>query len=123
MQPSDTAYPRLKTRLTTQELEQFYTPTDEELLFCNKATISSTTRLNFVVLLKTFQRLGYFIMFNEVPDAIVEHISLCINRHHPNRKKLGLYDQSEARRKHLLSISVENFPPVSVQKFPHGLAG
>lgn len=60
MQPSDTAYPRLKTGFTTQELEQFYTPTDEELLFCNKATLSSTTRLNVVVLLKTFQRLGLF---------------------------------------------------------------
>ena len=69
MQASDTAYPRLKTRLIALELEQFYTPTDEELLFCNKATLSSTTRLNFVVLLKTFQRLGYFIMFNQVPDA------------------------------------------------------
>jgi|GEM_PF-6699073 len=28
MQPSDTAYPRFKTRLTQAELEQFYTPTE-----------------------------------------------------------------------------------------------
>ena len=34
MQPSDTAYPRFKTRLTQAELERFYTPTDEELEFC-----------------------------------------------------------------------------------------
>jgi hypothetical protein len=59
MQPSDTAYPRFKTRLTQAELEQFYTPTDEELAYCINVTLSPTTRLGFVVLLKTFQRLGY----------------------------------------------------------------
>ena len=67
MQPSDTAYPRFKSRLTQAELEQFYTPTDEELTFCANATRLPTTQLDFVVLLKTFQRLGYFVLSNEVP--------------------------------------------------------
>lgn len=40
MQPSDTAYPRFKTRLTQAELEQFYTPTEEELAYCTNVTLS-----------------------------------------------------------------------------------
>ena len=80
MQPSDTAYPRFKTRLTQAELEQFYTPTDEELAFCANVTRLPTTQLGFVVLLKTFQRLGYFVSSNEVPQTIVEHIAAVINR-------------------------------------------
>ena len=100
MQPSDTAYPRFKTRLTQAELEQFYTPTDEELAFCANVTLSPTTRLGFVVLLKTFQRLGYFVPSNKVPEAIIEHIATVIKRR-LDREGLRRYDQSEVRHKHL----------------------
>lgn len=103
MQPSDTAYPRFKTRLTQAELEQFYTPTDEELAFCASVTLSPTTRLGFVVLLKTFQRLGYFVPSNKVPEAVIEHIATVIKRS-PDREGLRRYDQSEARRKHLAVV-------------------
>ena len=103
MQPSDTAYPRFKSRLTQAELEQFYTPTDEELAFCASVTLSPTTRLGFVVLLKTFQRLGYFVPSNKVPEAVIEHIATVIKRS-PDREALRRYDQSEARRKHLAVV-------------------
>ncbi|MBA3755683.1 MAG: DUF4158 domain-containing protein [Nitrosomonas sp.] len=52
MQPNDTAYPRFKSRLSQSELEEFYTPSDAELMFCNSNIRSSTTRLGFVLLLK-----------------------------------------------------------------------
>nr|WP_115369994.1 DUF4158 domain-containing protein [Yersinia ruckeri] len=58
MQPQDTAYPRFKSRLTPSELERFYTPTEDELAFCVTAARSPTTRMGFVILLKTFQRLA-----------------------------------------------------------------
>jgi len=103
MQPSDTAYPRFKTRLTPAELERFYTPTDEELAYCASVTLAPTTRLGFVVLLKTFQRLGYFVPSKEVPEAIIEHIATVIKRR-VDRKVLRGYDQSEARRKHLAAV-------------------
>ena len=103
MQPSDTSYPRFKTRLSQVELEQIYTPTDEELTFCSSVTLSPTTRLGFVVLLKTFQRLGYFVPSNKVPEAIIEHIATVINRR-VDRDGLRRYDQSEARRKHLAVV-------------------
>jgi len=103
LQPSDTAYPRFKTRLTSAELERFYTPTDEELAFCANVTRLPTTQLGFVVLLKTFQRLGYFVPSNEVPEAIIEHIATVINRR-ADREGLCRYDQSEARRNHLAAV-------------------
>jgi len=31
-------------------------------------------------LLKTFQRLGYFVPTNEVPEAVIEHIATAIKR-------------------------------------------
>ncbi len=115
MQPSDTAYPRFKARLTSAELEQFYTPTDEELTFCANVTLSPTTRLGFVVLLKTFQRLGYFVPSNKVPEAIIEHIATMINRR-VDRDGLHRYDQSEARRKHLAVVrSFLGVKPFSAQ--------
>jgi hypothetical protein len=36
---------------------------------------SSIARLGFLILLKTFQRLGYFVLIREVPVRIVEHIA------------------------------------------------
>jgi TnpA family transposase len=103
MQPSDTAYPRFKTRLTQAELEQFYTPTDEELAFCANVTRLPTTQLGFVVLLKTFQRLGYFVLSNQVPEAVIEHIALVIN-HRVDREILQRYDQSKVRYNHLAAV-------------------
>ena len=103
MQPSDTAYPRFKTRLTQAELEQFYTPTDEELGFCATVTRLPTTMLGFVVLLKTFQRLGYFVPSSKVPEAIIEHIATVIN-YRVDREVLHRYDQSKVRDKHVASV-------------------
>jgi len=103
VQPSDTAYPRFKTRLTQTELEQFYTPTDEELAFCANVTRLPTTQLGFVVLLKTFQRLGYFVISNEVPETIIKHIARVINRR-VDREGLHSYDQSKVRYNHLASV-------------------
>jgi hypothetical protein len=61
---------------------------------------SATARLGFLVLLKTFQRLGYFVMIRDVPASIVEHIA-----HDQGflEKPGGLdeYDASGTRRRHV----------------------
>jgi Tn3 transposase DDE domain/Domain of unknown function (DUF4158) len=103
VQPSDTAYPRFKSRLSQSELEEFYTPSDTELMFCNTATKSTTTRLGFAILLKTYQRLGYFVTSKQVPNSIIEHIAASLNE--PcDKDNLGEYDISQARRKHLSAV-------------------
>jgi hypothetical protein len=52
--------------------------TDVELACCDTATRSSTTRLGFALLLKTYQRLGYFVTSEQVPNAIAEHVAICL---------------------------------------------
>ena len=103
MQPSDTAYPRFKSRLSQTELERFYTPTDTEGRFCDGATRTSTTRLGFTLLLKTYQRLGYFVASDQVPNAIAEYIAANIGEPY-DRDNLRRYDASPARRKHLSAV-------------------
>lgn len=93
MQPSDTAYPRFKSRPSQAELERLYTSTDTERIFCESTTRSCTTRLGFVLLLKTTQRLGYFVTSEHIPNVIVEHIAIVISEHY-DRNSLQQYDTS-----------------------------
>lgn len=103
MQPSDTAYPRFKSRPSSAELERSYTPCENERVFCDSHTRSQTTRLGFVLLLKTYQRLGYFVTSEQVPDAIVEHVAAAVNES-GDREALRQYDLSQARRKHVSAV-------------------
>jgi len=73
-----TAYPRFKPTPSTQELLDLYTPTAEELAFAQQVTRSSAHLFTLVVLLKAFQRLGYFPQLAEVPVAIVRHLRVCL---------------------------------------------
>ena len=103
LQPSDTAYPRFKSRLAQTELERFYTVTDAERTCCDGTTRSSTTRLGFALLLKTYQRLGYFVTSEQVPNAIIEHVAASIGDTGA-QGNLRQYDVSQARRKHLSAV-------------------
>lgn len=69
-----TAYPRFKTVLTNRELQEIYTPTQEEITFANTTARGPQQCLALTVLLKSFQRLGYFPAIEEVPVGIVHHI-------------------------------------------------
>ena len=72
----ETAYPRLKTNLTTQELTTIFTPTAEERALADKHTRTRPTYVSFLILLKTFQRLGYAISSRDVPGSIIRHIAV-----------------------------------------------
>lgn len=73
----ETAYPRFKPNLTDQELDEIYTPSQEELKFIHEQGNNSTEKLSLLVLLKTGQRLGYFIPSSDVPSNIIAHIVAC----------------------------------------------
>ena len=68
----DTAYPRLRSQLTVRELTEIYSPTRDELALAQRATRGASAQLAFLVLLKTFQRLGYFVSFHTVPLGFVK---------------------------------------------------
>ena len=85
----------LKSRPSPAELERFYTPTQEEQAYGTLAARAPTTRLGFVLLLKSFQRLGYFVLSNQIPPVIIEHITTAMGRR-IDREDLRRYDESQA---------------------------
>jgi Domain of unknown function (DUF4158) len=65
-----TAYPRFKRYYTAHELEEIYTPTQVERTFARQATTGKDNYFTWIVLLKVFQRLGYFPQIADIPAAI-----------------------------------------------------
>ena len=69
-----TAYPRLSSILPGRELLEEFTPTDDELAWAISRTNEERHRLALVLLLKAYQRIGYFPKLDEVPDLAVDHV-------------------------------------------------
>lgn len=79
-----TAYPRFKRYYTSNELSVIYTPTSAEITFALKVTSGEENFFNLIVLLKVFQRLGYFPQIADIPLAIIEHIQKALHRQEKN---------------------------------------
>lgn len=75
-----TAYPRFSKhkKLTDKILQTIYTPSQEEILLAEKHTKDSNNKLKFLFLLKSFQKLGYFLPIKEIPKQIKTHIAECL---------------------------------------------
>ncbi|NBD32637.1 MAG: Tn3 family transposase, partial [Cyanobacteria bacterium] len=100
---AETAYPRLKNQIREKELIEIYTPTQEELNLANAYTRKGVTKLGFLVLLKTFQKLGYFVSPTTVPQRIIQHISQCATLVCPPEALLS-YETSGTRWRHMILI-------------------
>lgn len=74
-----TAYPQFKPQPSTKELSELYSPTAQEVAFAQSQTKSKRGLLRLLVMLKSFQRLGYFPRSEAVPAAVVNHIRSCLN--------------------------------------------
>src|SRR5260370_4246874 len=70
----ETAYPRLKSNVSRRELIDLYTPTQAEVELATRVSKGEPARFGFLILLKTFQRLGYFIVLRDLPRSIIEYI-------------------------------------------------
>lgn len=73
--PNETAYPSLNPDPTPRELDELYTPTEEEKRLAAGIGKRALPRVAALIHLKVFQRLGYFIPFAEVPQAIRERVA------------------------------------------------
>jgi len=69
-----TAYPQFKRNPAVRELVTAFTLSDNELVFVTKHVKSPANGLTLAIMLKAFQRLGYFIPFDEIPSAVVRHV-------------------------------------------------
>lgn len=74
-----TAYPIFKTSLTPKQLAQHYTPTASEIAFAQAQTRSKGGQLSLLVMLKAFQRLGYFTALASIPPILIQHLRDCLN--------------------------------------------
>lgn len=74
-----TAYPQFKSRPTPKTLTELYTPTPSEIRFAQSQARKPTNVLTLIVLLKSFQRLGYFPALADIPLAILTHIKSCLD--------------------------------------------
>jgi len=76
------AYPCLKPVPTDRELDAWFTPTAADLAFADRHTRRGRPgpRIVLLVLLKTFQHLGYFPRLAEVPAPILVRITQATGR-------------------------------------------
>jgi hypothetical protein len=100
-----TAYPRFKQILSAKDLAEVYTPTPQERLVAHRSTKGRVAEVGFLVLLKTYQRLGRFVPLSEVPSSIIEHIAKPFEPH-LHVSDLDTYDTSGTRQRHILLIRV-----------------
>ncbi len=96
---SDTAYPWLKSHPSAEELDEVYTPNEQELAFAQQRTRRPEHRVGLLLLLKTFQRLGYFARYGDIPAPIVGHIAHCAGSGDLAEAMKG-YDADLIRRRH-----------------------
>lgn len=73
-----TAYPRFPTTFSPKELATFYTPSPAEISLAQRTVRGASSVLNFLAMLKAFQRLHYFPHPVEMPLAITSHIHSCL---------------------------------------------
>jgi hypothetical protein len=71
----ETAYPRRRSHLTDHELQELYTPTPDDLTCIERATKSPVASFGGLILLKTFQRLGSFLPFDDMPLHLLRHLA------------------------------------------------
>ncbi|MBI3459467.1 Tn3 family transposase [Candidatus Acetothermia bacterium] len=96
-----TAYPRFNRTPTLQNLHTLYTPTTEEVDFARGATRLENLQLSLLILLKSFQRLGYFPKLSEVPTVIITHIRDCL---HLESQIVPGYDEPRTLYRHFQVI-------------------
>jgi Domain of unknown function (DUF4158) len=96
----ETAYPRLKRTLSARDLATAYTPSWDEANLASRTAKGAAARLGFLVLFKTYQRLGYAVPLADVPAVIVEHIARSVHLP-PDALDPTAYDAAGTRQRHL----------------------
>ncbi len=100
-----TAYPRFTRAPSVKELREIYTPTPTDMAFVATTARGPAQKFGLMILLKVYQRLGYFPKPETIPAAIISHIRAVMN--HPAdlvpdiASNHTLYRYHAAIRKHL----------------------
>ena len=102
----DTAYPVLDTQYSARLLEKHYRPTDLELSWAS-AYRKPLHRLGFLIHLKLFQRMGYFVVPKDFPLPLIRYLMKFAGVHSlPTEAEWSTYSTAAARYKQLEDIRV-----------------
>lgn len=95
----ETAYPRIRSNVTEKELNELYTPTQDQMEFADTNAREPIQKLGLLILIKTFQRLGYFPPLSQVPHQVIQHIACCA-RLEEAVANISNYEKVGSRRRH-----------------------
>jgi hypothetical protein len=96
----DTIYPRFKSNLTEKDLEEVYTPVMNEIEWAEVKAKGTLQQLALLVLIKTVQKLGFFIRIVDVPEAIVIHIAKKAYLPLPTKEEWKTYSETRTAKRH-----------------------
>ncbi len=94
----ETAYPRIKANSLQRDIKRLYTPTPTECKWVKNRRIDKASILGNLVLLKCFQRLGYFPNLNIIPMSLINHVAQCLTLQPPDTPKLLLSSPQSIKR-------------------------
>jgi TnpA family transposase len=95
---NETAYPRLLTNTLQRDIKRLYTPTKKEWLWVKSRKVDKNAWLGNMVLLKCFQRLGYFPKLDDITDVIVNHIAQQLQIDPPNNHRFLFSSEKSSNR-------------------------
>ena len=99
----ETAYPRLKSNPSSEALETLYTPTNEEIALAQQAVRGDLPTVSFLILLKTFQTVGYPMQLSEVPTSIIRRVADSVDSQLTPEEIAG-NDNARTRQRHVKAI-------------------
>ncbi|MCH7313121.1 Tn3 family transposase [Acinetobacter sp. ANC 3882] len=115
----ETAYPRFKPDLTTQEIQAIYSPSQEDIKFARGSTKALPLCIYLMVLLKSIQRLGYFPMLSEVPNSIIQFLIKQFTERNVSIKSLISVENSDSRQRFMeyirLYLKVKPITPETIK--------
>ncbi len=84
-------------------MEELFTPNVFELVFAESQTSQPASLVGLLLLLKTFQRLGYFVKVADVSSSIVHQVTRATGLREIPRG-IATYDSSRTRRRHEAAV-------------------
>lgn len=96
-----TAYPRFRHDPNASELQEWFTPRDEEINLAQSQVRGDEPLVGFLLLLKCVQHLGYFPLLSEIPASVCNHVRGCL------RLPVALaptYEEPRTARRHQSAI-------------------
>ncbi len=98
----ETAYPQLKPHYSKRELEEVFTPMDDDIAYMRQVTRDTLpkTQLCFMGLLKGYQCLGRPVAIGDLPESVIQYIAKELNIKATKKLKYS----KATRQRHLEAI-------------------